>query len=234
MEQLFANLALVDVHRDLIRNIVSIRQSQDIFDDLSKHPEEWQLAQLVEDEVKPPPYQSATPIIHRPFEDAEWFNAISYPFKHWQSSRFSDGSFGVWYGGDSVETTVHETAHRWYWGLLRDAGFEHEDVVGERKLFSVTCDSALLNLKQAAKKYPALLHKTDYSFTQAVGARLHREGHPGLLTSSVRHESGECYAVLNPVVLSKPQYLTALTYRFNQGRIVVEKIPGQAWMSVEF
>lgn len=234
MEQLFSKLALVDVHRDLIRNIVSIRESQDIFDDLTTQPEEWRLAQLVEDEVKPPPYQSTTPVIHRPFEDAEWFNAISYPFKHWQSSRFSDGSFGVWYGGDSVETTVYETAHRWYWGLLRDAGFEHEDVIGERKLFSVTCDAALLNLKQAAKKYPALLHKTDYSFSQAVGARLHREGHPGLLISSVRNEGGECYAVLNPVVLSKPQYLSALTYRLNQGRILVEKIPGQVWMTVEF
>ena len=47
-------------------------------------------------EVKPPPYRSRTPIIDRPFEDAEWFNAITWPFENWRASRFSDGSFGVW------------------------------------------------------------------------------------------------------------------------------------------
>ena len=64
---------------------------------------------------------SPTPAIHRPFEEAEWFNAIGWPFQHWQSSRYSDGSFGAWYGADSVEATVYETAYHWYHGLLADA-----------------------------------------------------------------------------------------------------------------
>jgi hypothetical protein len=77
---------------------VSLLQSQDLFDDLTHDPAEWLLAQKVEDGVKPPPYRSQTPIIDRPFEDAEWFNAIIWPFRHWQASRFSDGAYGVWYG----------------------------------------------------------------------------------------------------------------------------------------
>ena len=108
-ELLFSKVLLEDVHRDVLRNIVSVRVSQDLFDDLSENPDDWVRAQQVEDEVKPPPYQSRTPIIHRPFEDAKWFNAIAWPFKHWQASRFSDGSFGVWYGCDSVTTSVYET-----------------------------------------------------------------------------------------------------------------------------
>jgi hypothetical protein len=97
MPSLFVQLTLADVHQDVARNIVSLRQSQDLFDDLTDDPAEWLLAQTVEDEVKPPPYRSRVPIIDRPFEDAQWFNAIMWPFKHGQASRFSDGSYGVWW-----------------------------------------------------------------------------------------------------------------------------------------
>ena len=82
MNHLFSQLRLADVHQDVMRNIVSIRDSQNLYDDLSDDPDEWTLAQQVEDEVKPPPYRSSTPVIHRPFEDAEWFNAIAWPFDH--------------------------------------------------------------------------------------------------------------------------------------------------------
>lgn len=233
MDSLFSHLTLVDIHQDIIRNIVSLRKSQDLFDDLTDNPEEWLLAQRVEDQVKPPPYRSHTPVIHRPFEDTEWFNAITWPFKHWQASRFSDGSFGVWYGCDAVETCVFESAYHWYRGLLCDAGFENEAVIGERKLYSVTCDAALLDLRQVAhEKYPDLLHKTDYTFAQSIGTRIHREGHPGLLTASVRYPGGESYAVFNPAVLSNPRHQCQLTYRPEAQHIVVEKTPGTAWLTI--
>lgn len=233
MDSSFSCLTLVDIHQDVIRNIVSLRESQDLFDDLTDNPEEWLLAQRVEDQVKPPPYRSHTPVIHRPFEDAKCFNAITWPFKHWQTSRFSDGSFGVWYGCDAVETSVFESTYHWYRGLLCDAGFEKEIVIGERKLYSVACDAALLDFRQAAhEKYPDLLHKTNYTFAQSIGARIHREGHPGLLTASVRYPSGESYAVFNPAVLSNPRHLCQLTYRLETQHIVVEKIPGVAWLEI--
>lgn len=157
MNSLFAQLALADIHKDVARNIVSLLQSQDLFDDLTADPAEWLLAQKVEDEIKPPPYRSRTPIIDRPFEDAEWFNAIIWPFKHWQDSRFSDGTYGVWYGSDSVETTVYESAYHWYRGLLSDAGFERMAVVAERKVYSVACNAALLDFRKAADEHPDLL-----------------------------------------------------------------------------
>ena len=145
MNSLFAQLTLADVHQDVARNIVSPRESQDLFDDLTEDPAEWLLAQRVEDEVKPPPYRSRTPLIDRPFEDAEWFNAIAWPFKNWAASRFSDSTFGVWYGSKSVETTVYESAYHWYKGLLSDAGYERYVVMAERKVYIVDCAAALLD-----------------------------------------------------------------------------------------
>ena len=232
MDSLFSRITLLDVHEKLIRNIVSIRSSQDLFDDLTSDPDAWALAQQIEEEVKPPPYQSGTPVIHRPFEDADWFNAIAWPFKHWQSSRFSDGSFGVWYGCDCVETSVHETAYHWVSGFLSDAGFHTENVIGERKVYTVDCYAALLDFRPLISRYPGLVHKTDYSYPQSVGARLNREGHPGLTTTSVRHETGQNYAVLNANVLSNPCPHCQLTYRLEGSRIFVERQQGINWMEI--
>ncbi len=239
MDPLFAQLQLVDTHQDIFRNIVSIHSSQDLFDDLSSSPEEWVLAQQVEDEVKPPPYQSSQPIIHRPFEDAQWFNAIGWPFKHWQASRYSDGSFGVWYGGESIETTAHETAYHWFNGLLRDAGFEssHEaaqgvGIIAERKIYNVQCDAALIDLRRAAKKNPGLIHPSNYSATRTIGARLSKEGHPGLVTPSVRHPQGDSYAILNPNVLSSPRHNCHLTYTLLGETITVERQAGTTWLEI--
>ena len=233
MNSLFAQLALSDIHKDVARNIVSLLQSQDLFDDLTDDPAEWLLAQKVEDEIKPPPYRSSTPIIDRPFEDAKWFSAIIWPFKHWQASRFSDGTYGVWYGSDSIETTVYESAYHWYRGLLSDAGFDRMTIIAERKVYSVACNAALLDFRKAADDHPDLLHPSNYAFCQSVGARIHREGHPGLLTQSVRRPEGENMAIFNADVLSNPRQNCELTYRLENDQILVERQPGVVWFNLD-
>lgn len=233
MNSLFTHLTLTDVDQDVARNIVSLRQSQDLFDDLTDDPAQWRLAQQVEDEVKPPPYRSRTPIIDRPFEDAHWCNAIMWPFKHWQASRFSDGSYGLWYGSESVETTVYESAHHWYRSLLSDAGFEQLTVIAERKVYLVACRAALLDLVPAASRHPDLLHPSDYAYCQSIGLRMHREGHPGLVTPSVRRRHGENFVVFNPAVLTDPRLNCQLTYRLEGEHIVVEKQPGVTWLTLD-
>ena len=171
-------------------------------------------------------------MIDRPFKDAEWFNAIAWPFKNWQASRFSDGTYGVWYGSASVETTVYESAYHWYKGLLSDAGYERHVVMAERKVYMVACGAALLDFRKASHKHADLLHPSDYAFCQSVGARIHREGHPGLLTPSVRRPAGENAAIFNPDVLSNPRLNCQLTYRLDGDQIMVEKQPGVAWLTV--
>ena len=232
MDDVFTHLAITDIHNDVLHNIVSLRVSQNLFDDLTDSEQDWALAQQIEMMVKPPLYQSVTPALHRPFEDAKWFNAIDYPYKNWQVNRFSDGSYGVWYGSDSVATTVYETAYHWYHDLLCDAGFEREAVVAERKVYSVACDAALLDFRALVNDFSGLRHKTDYSYTHAVGARIHREGYPGLLTQSARCECGENYAIFNASVLSNPRDHCFLTYTLQDDSIVIEKTPGRCLMKI--
>ena len=230
---LFAMFTLAETHHDLIRNIVSLRVSQHLFDDLSDSPSDWDTAIALELKTKPPPFASNTPVINRPFEEALWNNAIGYPFKNWMRSRFSDGSFGVWYGSDSLETTIHETVHHWCSGFLADAGFVRPGIRVERAIYSVRCDAALVDLRPAIAGFPDLLDPADYSLTQQVGARLHREGHPGLVSQSARC-AGDTYAILNALVLNDPGRVCNLTYKTTEDGVEVERQPGVVMMVIPY
>jgi len=232
MDKLFSEIDLIDLNQLLIRNIISLADVENAFDDLSDNQADRSLAQIVAADVKPMRQSSFEPGIYRAFEEADWSSAILWPFRNWQASRFSDGSFGVWYGSDALETTVHETAYHWSRGFLADAGLERRSVVIRRQLFSVSCRAGLLDFRPAVRNYPQLLHKSDYSFTQGVGSRMHREGHPGLVTLSVRHSGGLNYALLNPAVLSEPQHHSYLVYRLQNGIIGVEDPSGNGLMKI--
>jgi hypothetical protein len=230
-DTIFAGLSLADIQGDLYRNIVSLRVTEHLFDDLSDDPAAWAEATGLEINTKPITHASAIPIIHRPFEESKWDEAIDYPFKNWMRSRYSDGTFGVWYGSDVLDTTIYETAYHWRFTLLEDAGFTKPGIKVERRVHLVRCDAALIDLRSLVKANPMLVSATDYTLTHQVGARLHREGHPGLVTSSARC-TGDVYAIMNPDVLSDPRAACYLTYTTTSTGIDVERTPGELLFSI--
>ena len=232
MDSLFSNLTLTDIHQNIVRNIVSLRVSKDLFDDLSDDPQAWQAARQLEMETKPGLFNSHQPIIDLPFEESEWRIAIGYPFRNSAQSRFSDGSFSVWYGADAIETTVYETVFHWQKNLLDDAGFNKPGVEIERRIFMVQCDSLLIDLRPQIMTHPEIIHASDYTATHAIGNKLHREGHPGLITTSARMAHGDVYAIFTPNVLSNPVHACYLTYRTTATGVQVERTPGVIWMTV--
>src|SRR5258706_2416358 len=97
-EELIGDAA--DFHGDLVRNIQTIRVSQDLFDDLSDDPADRALAVAAEALRRIP---SDSPLITRPFD---YGTVINYPFAQFnrQRTRDSDGlQFGVWYGSLQLE-----------------------------------------------------------------------------------------------------------------------------------
>jgi hypothetical protein len=231
MEKFFHGLKLTGIKDDLARNIVSLRHSENLFDDLSDNPDDWNIAIRWEQTSKSPRFTSSQPVIDRPFEQAEWDSAIGYPFTHWMESRFSNGNFGVWYGATNIETTVYETAYHWIKKLLADAGFVHNDVRIQRKVYWVKCQAALIDLRAAVQDYPALIDPENYAFTQQIGARLHRERHPGWITRSARCD-GDAVGILNASLLSEPRQACFLTYIIDGDKIRIEKQKGKKWMSI--
>jgi RES domain len=226
--ELFA--ANVGFHDDLVRNIPGIRKSQNLFDDLSNNPADWQIAIAAEGVERIP---TTAAMISRPFD---YGTVVSYTFDsaHWQATRFSDGStYGVWYGALDVQTTVYETAWHWYRFVLDSFPGEEREITTDRRVFDVRCDALLLDLRGKEVAYPDLVSRTSYAFTQQVGRYVHQQELNGLLVRSARCD-GTNAALFRPERLSNVRDLTFLTYRINVMRdtFVAERTPGRKWLKL--
>ena len=86
-------------------------------------------------------------------------------------------------------------------------------------------------MSPAVAAFPGIIDPIDYTLTHQIGARLHREGHPGVLSLSARGE-GSIYAVLNQKVLTDPRQVCFLTYITTENGISIEREPGVTWFEI--
>lgn len=224
---LAANVVFQD---DLVRNIKTIRASQNLFDDLSVDPADWAAAITAEAEERIP---TAASVITRPFD---YGTVISYSFDpaNWQATRFSAGNrYGVWYGSLEAVTTVYETVFHWHRFLMDAFAGEEREITSERRVFDVRCAALLIDLRGKERKYPDLIDRTSYAFTQALGAFLHEQGSNGILVRSARSK-GVNGAILRQERLSNVRERMLLTYRCNPARDLcsVEREPGSTWLRI--
>lgn len=227
MKTFFNKIEVIKYNNDLFRNIKSIRQTQNLYDDLSENARDWQHAKLVEINTKPNKHLENS-IIDRPFEEAIFTQAVHYPFEpsHWRASRYSKGDFGVWYGALELETTIYETVYHWHYNFLQAAQFKKlpSRIIGERRVCKIFCDALLLEFRKKIKAFPGLIDKNDYTLTQAIGEYIYQQGHPGLLSKSARCE-GTISAIFTPKVLNNPRDYCCLTYSLDTStqKVTVEK-----------
>jgi hypothetical protein len=112
-------------------------------------------------------------------------------------SRFSDGSYGVYYAGESLATAVAEVSHHRA-RFLRQTREPAMEV--ELRCIRADLDAKLYDLRGLPR--PDLYHPDDYSKAQRVGRRLREMGSAGIVYNSVRRRVGECIAAFKPRVLS--------------------------------
>jgi hypothetical protein len=140
---------------------------------------------------------------------------VMAPFTHLgRPSRFSDGSYGVYYAARSLETAVRETAfHR---GRFLAATQEPPCEVDMRAYVGKPV-KPFLDIRAA--RYSALHHPDDYATPQKFAQPLRAKGHWGLVYRSVRHEGGECIAAFKPQAVSVPTPAAALAYVWDGERV---------------
>ena len=221
MERLFESLC--DFREDVFRNIVSLRETVDLFDDLNDGDDQSSAvayeAEMTVKEDMPPG------IISRGFH---YNAAIGYPFESqpFMRTRYGDGRFGVWYGSRSMAATIHETA---YHMLRRARAIEGvtETIFRERAVYKIFCQALLLDLSSKGADYPQLL-ENDYTFTEQIGSRVQREGHPGLLVPSARLQGGINVVAFKPEIFSNVRNHCYLTYELNpvSGQLFVSRKEG--------
>jgi hypothetical protein len=225
---------VVDFHGDLVRNIQTIRVSQDLFDDLSEEPADRAVAIAAEAADRIP---SDAPLLTRPFD---YGTVVTFPFVNFNghATRFSEGlSYGVWYGSLELETTVYETVHHRHRFLLDSFSGENRAIAGERRVFEVSCNAILIDLRGKERKEKRLVDRASYAYTQPLGRYLREQGTNGLLVKSardIRAQGGVNAAMFRAEVLSRVRDLCHLTYVMNpaEDRVRVERAPGKVWMEI--
>ena len=224
----------VDFHDDLTRNIPGIRASQNLFDDLSSDPADWEIAIAAEGSDRIP---TGSALVTRPFD---YGSVITFPFVEFNghATRFSDGlRYGVWYGSLELETTVYETVHHRHRFLLDAFPGEDRSIASERRVFEVRCDAILIDLRGREKREKRLVDRASYAFTQPLGQYLRDQGQNGLLARSardVRPKGGVNAALFRAEALGNVRDLCHLTYLMNPTRdsARVERTPGRLWMEI--
>jgi hypothetical protein len=221
----------VDFHEDLVRNIKGIRRAQVLFDDLSEDADDQAVAIAAEAQGR---IASTGPLITRPFD---YGAVISYPFvpQNWHQTRFSDGlHYGVWYGSLDLETTVYESIYHWRRFLADSFPTEDRTIKADRRVYNVHCDAILIDLRGKERRYPQLVDRKSYVYTQNLGQYLHAQEQNGLLVRSARW-TGINAAVLKPSALSRVRDRCYLTYLTNptKDEVVVERQEGRLWLEVK-
>src|SRR5208282_3234501 len=127
----------------------------------------------------------------------------------------------------TVLTTIHETVYSWQrrFAVIKNGLDTHGEVVAHRRIFKVHVRGMLIDILGKEKKYPALVDKTNYSFTHAFGSYLHDQGVNGLIFRSARDPEGVNIGAFKQSILSDVRHDSYLRYRWKPGghRVVVEK-----------
>jgi len=139
---------------------------------------------------------------------------IMAAFCHPSPSRFTDGSFGIYYAGLDERTAILETVHHRA-RMLRDAGIPQEALEMRRYVSRLRQPMTLLPPAQRTM----LLDPDDYSAPQRFGATLHARRAWGIYYPSVRDAGGHCVAVLRPPALAPARQASHYRYYWDGERI---------------
>ena len=130
-------------------------------------------------------------------------------------SRFSDGSYGVFYAARDRATAVAETRH--HHGRFLAATNEAAQHLPMR-LYSVAIDARLHDLRPPGSVDAAVYALDDYAASRALGRRLQAAGSGGVAYRSVRHERGQCVGLFRPTGASACLHAAYLLYAWDGQR----------------
>ena len=130
-----------------------------------------------------------------------------------EGSRFSDGSWGVFYAAHTVITAVEETVyHREH--FLAATAEPACDI--EMRCYRTSIDAKLHDLRGG---WPQAHDPDSYASSVKLARALREEGSNGIVYDSVRHVGGECLAAFYPDVVAPCVQAQHLIYRWDGRRI---------------
>lgn len=129
-------------------------------------------------------------------------------------SRFTDGSFGIYYASLSLETAIKETVYNREI-FLKSTNEDPCEIT--MRTYEGTIIKPLHDLRDP--RYKKYHHPDEYTESQIFGKHARDLNSWGLIYNSVRHSGGECIAALRPPAISIPKPTSHLRYYWNGTKI---------------
>lgn len=200
------------------RIIRSLYPPIDLFEDIAD-PKDWEALASVEAKTNPRVRGEIGDLGKIPVHRRVSGPGASYvmaPFVHCsplRPGRFSDGSYGIYYAGNSEDVALAETIYhhaRFMASTREDAGW-----TSQFRLLVGSVDADLTDVNDV----PGVLHASDYGLSQKAGAEIRASGSDGLVWNSVRCAGGECLGAFWPDVVSIPVQSSHFSYHWNGDRV---------------
>jgi hypothetical protein len=116
-----------------------------------------------------------------------------------EGSRFSDGTWGVFYAGESFATALAEVSHHRARFLRKTA---EGPIELDFRVYLTRVEAYLHDLRGERETRAELYHPESYAASQVFARRLRAAGSWGIVYESVRRVEGECVALFRPRALS--------------------------------
>lgn len=208
------------------RVIRSVFPPIDLFEDIAD-PLDWDALASAESKTNPRIWDLVGNLALVPPErrvGGPTASLVMAPFVHCspdRPGRFSDGTFGAWYAGETEAVALVEVAHH-HAAFLR-ATREGPGWTGQFRQLLSRVD---LDLHDASS-LPGVLDPDSYAQSQALAAALRRGGSNGIVYPSVRAARGDCVALFWPDLIPLP-IVQGRHYRFHYDGARVDRIRDEA------
>lgn len=129
-------------------------------------------------------------------------------------SRFTDGSYGVYYAAKDIDTAIAET--RFHRTLFLSATKEPLIEIDMRS-YASDLDTSLHDIRKLQSEIPEIYVPDPgcYTNAQTMAKELRSAGSNGIVYDSVRFPGGECIAIFRPRILSPVRQGSHYCYVWN-------------------
>jgi hypothetical protein len=184
-------------------------------------PEDWEAIIEIEALTNPRLRQEVGEISLVPVEErisGPGTSVIMAAFTHLNpaGSRFTDGTYGVFYTSPNLETAIAETKHHRE-RFMRETN--EEPIHLDMRVYLTDLEAELHDIRGQQSSNALVYHPDNYAASQHLARTLRAEGSNGIVYSSVRRKDSECTAVFRPRVLSNCRQERHLSYVWDGAQI---------------
>jgi hypothetical protein len=127
-------------------------------------------------------------------------------------SRFTAGTYGVYYAANALETAVREVGHH---QSLFLAATREGPISIDLRGYRAAVRQPLHDIRGAQDRLPGVYARDHYAASQPFGAALREAGSWGVVYDSVRDAGGECVGIFRPRALAPAVQGEHVTLQWN-------------------